>query len=406
MNNIRVRSGNRLLPWLMLSVSLAGFSLFYLFPFAASFFYTVVDAPVRGAFCGLQNYRELFQNQYFMRGLKNTVTFMAIGIPLNIALSLGLACILHHRRRYPKYISLIFLTPLAVPSAACGIFLGVVLLLTFFSKSLYHYRLPVVSVLLPKPGRLSFTVEKNAEISYANVTSVYADRDGRVNEILVQAGDELRTGQPVMRFESIETGELTDVIAKEGGIITSIGVEQGMYVSFMQNVILYRLAEKSEHWSIELPLTEEQLAHVAEDSEAVVKVTGVQESFAGKIESIVPQDEQAKTGYLANMIIDSGDTELAGRRVEVTIRRNSQPYDTLLPAAALHKDAEGYYVLVLKEDDSVLGKGYTASKRSVDILDSDKTYCAVRGLAADERIIVSADGEVADGSRVYYEGAY
>lgn len=123
MNNIRVRSGNRLLPWLMLSVSLAGFSLFYLFPFAASFFYTVVDAPVRGgAFCGLQNYRELFQNQYFMRGLKNTVTFMAIGIPLNIALSLGLACILHHRRRYPKYISLIFLTPLAVPSAASAFF--------------------------------------------------------------------------------------------------------------------------------------------------------------------------------------------------------------------------------------------------------------------------------------------
>lgn len=289
---------------------------------------------------------------------------------------------------------------------ACGIFLGIVLLLTFFSKSLYHYRLPVVSTLLPKPGRLSFIVEKNAEISYANVASVYADMDGRVNEILVQAGDELRTGQPVMRFENIETGALTDVIAKEGGIITSIGVEQGMYVSFLQNVILYRLAEKSEHWSIEVPLTEEQLAHVAEDSEAVVKVTGVQESFAGKIGSVVPQDEQGKTGYLAGIIIDSGDIELAGRRAEVTIRRNSRPYDTLVPASAIHKDAAGYYVLVLKEEDGVLGKGYTASKRSVDILDSDKAYCAVLGLAADERIIVSADGEITDGSRVYYEGAY
>lgn len=289
---------------------------------------------------------------------------------------------------------------------ACGIFLGIVLLLTFFSRSFYNYRLPVVSALLPMPGRLSFTVEKSAEISYPNVASVYADMDGRVYDILVQAGDELRAGQPVMRFESIETGELTDVIAKEGGIITSIGVEQGMYVSFMQNVILYRLAEKSEHWSIEVPLTEEQLAHVAEDSEAVVKVTGVQENFAGKIESIVPLDEQGKTGYLANMIIDSGDTELAGRRAEVTIRRNSRPYDTLVPAAAIHKDAAGYYVLVLMEEDGVLGKGYTASKRSVDILDSDKAYCAVLGLAADERIIVSADGEITDGSRVYYEGVY
>ena len=46
--------------------------------------------------------------------------------------------------------------------------LAVVLLaLTFFSKSFYNYRLPVVTAALPRQGRLSFTVEGTSEFTYA-----------------------------------------------------------------------------------------------------------------------------------------------------------------------------------------------------------------------------------------------
>ena len=82
----------------------------------------------------------------------------------------------------------------------------------------------------------------------------------------------------------------------------------------------------------------------------------------------------------------------------------SVEYDALIPASALRTDAAGYYVLVLHKEDSVLGKGYVAHRISVDLLDSDKTYCAVRGLPTDETVIVSATSEIADGSKVCYEG--
>lgn len=110
------------LPWLMLMVSLIGFCLFYLLPFIVSFFYSIVDNPINGVFCGLQNYKELFQNQYFLRGLNNTLKFMAISIPLNMALSLGVALVIHNMKRYPKFFSLIFLIPLAIPSATSAFF--------------------------------------------------------------------------------------------------------------------------------------------------------------------------------------------------------------------------------------------------------------------------------------------
>ena len=49
----------------MLIISLSGFCFFYLIPFLLSFSYSVVDNPVSGKFCGLQNYKALFQNIYF-----------------------------------------------------------------------------------------------------------------------------------------------------------------------------------------------------------------------------------------------------------------------------------------------------------------------------------------------------
>lgn len=119
---LKRRNWNQAMPWFMLMISLAGFCLFYLVPFIVSFFYSIVDNPINGVFCGLQNYKALFENQYFLRGLKNTAMFMAISIPLNMALSLGVALIIHNMKRYPKFFSLIFLIPLAIPSATSAFF--------------------------------------------------------------------------------------------------------------------------------------------------------------------------------------------------------------------------------------------------------------------------------------------
>ena len=110
------------LPWFMLSVSLLGFSFFYLVPFFVSFIYSVVDNPINREFCGLLNYKQLFQNSYFMRGLKNTALFMAVSVPLNMVLSLCVALVIRNIKSYSNFYSLLFLIPLAVPSATSAFF--------------------------------------------------------------------------------------------------------------------------------------------------------------------------------------------------------------------------------------------------------------------------------------------
>lgn len=285
-----------------------------------------------------------------------------------------------------------------------GLFLGIVLLLTFFSKSIYNYQLPLVSASLPKQGNLSFTIEGTTEVSYSHVESIYADVDGRVKEILVQAGDEVQKGQILMQFELAGTGETKGIVAENAGIITAIGVKKGMYVSSMQNTILYVIAEKSEEWIVPIIFTEEQLEYADAESIVNVQVADVDESFTGTIQSVVSYAGEIETGYQANVMLISDNMELAGKRAKVTIKKVSEQYDTIIPAAALRKDSNGYYVLVLQEEDSVLGSGYIAYRMSVDLLDSDETYCAVRGLPTDESVIIASTSEISNGSKVYYEG--
>lgn len=284
------------------------------------------------------------------------------------------------------------------------IFIGIALLLTFLSKSIYNYQLPVVSASLPKQGNMSFTVEGTAEVSYSYVDSIYAEVDGRVKAILVQAGDEVQKGQCIMQLEMAGTGEIKEIIAEKDGIIVSTGVKKGMYVSSMQNTIIYEIAEKSEEWTVALFITDEQLEYVEVNGTATVDVEDVNERFEGQIQSIVSYASQSKSGYLAQVKICSDNAEIAGKQAKVTITKDSTKYDALIPVTALRKDATGYYVLVLHEEDSVLGQGYVAYRMSVELLDSDETYCAVRGLPTDEIVIVAATSEITDGSKVYYEG--
>lgn len=285
-----------------------------------------------------------------------------------------------------------------------SVFVGIVLLLTFFSKSIYNYQLPVVSVAVPKQGKLKFTVESSGEVSYSHMESVYADIDGRVKEILVQSGDEVEKGQCLMKFEVSGAGELYEIVAEKDGIITSVGVNKGMYVSSMQNIILYGIAEKSEEWTVTVFVTEEQLAYVDEESAVNVQVTDLNKNFNGNVRSVVSYADQNKTGYQAEIMITSDNQEIAGKKAKVTIEKESEQYDTIIPAAALRKDSLGYYVLVLKEEDSVLGNGYAAYRMSVDLLNSDEEYCAVRGLPTDETVITASTNTISGGSRVYYEG--
>lgn len=80
------------LPWVLV------FLVFMAFPIAASLLLSFTDFqlrdlrdPLGAERVGLQNYRDLFQDETFLRAAFNTLYFVAVGVPLNLAVGLLLA---------------------------------------------------------------------------------------------------------------------------------------------------------------------------------------------------------------------------------------------------------------------------------------------------------------------------
>ena len=105
-----------------------GFGLFYLVPFIVSVWYSFLSRPVGGDFVGLRNYIELIQSPAYQLGLRNTLIFMGISVPVNMLLSLIIAMLIKRTGGYKPLFVLVFLIPLVIPSGS----------MVFFWQSLFQ----------------------------------------------------------------------------------------------------------------------------------------------------------------------------------------------------------------------------------------------------------------------------
>ncbi|WP_217596695.1 efflux RND transporter periplasmic adaptor subunit [Cohnella sp. GbtcB17] len=91
-----------------------------------------------------------------------------------------------------------------------------------------------------------------------------------------------------------------------------------------------------------------------------------------------------------------------GETVKVHLEKEASEADTMLvPSAAVHRDADGAYVLVIEERQGPLGNAYYASRRSVSVKETDGGMSAVSGsLFEGDRMIVESEEPLSEGERV------
>src|ERR1700719_3557835 len=94
----RVRRGSSLVAWLFASPWIIIFVVFMAAPIIASLILSFTDFgianiadPLNLNFIGLQNYAQLIHDPTFITAVLNTLEFVLVGIPLNIALGLLIA---------------------------------------------------------------------------------------------------------------------------------------------------------------------------------------------------------------------------------------------------------------------------------------------------------------------------
>lgn len=97
---------------------LAGLIVFYLAPFVYGMYFSVTDGTRMNTFVGMKNYLDVWQNQMFQLGLKNTLELSLICAPLVFVLSFLLAAMLRTLEERSTVYRNILLLPYLMPSAA------------------------------------------------------------------------------------------------------------------------------------------------------------------------------------------------------------------------------------------------------------------------------------------------
>lgn len=80
------------------------------------------------------------------------------------------------------------------------VFLAILTLLIFFSKTIYNYNLPEVTAVKPEKGRLNKMEISSGILDWAEVENTYAVVGGIVGDIFVKEGDSVYAGQELFRM--------------------------------------------------------------------------------------------------------------------------------------------------------------------------------------------------------------
>lgn len=117
-----VPRGETLVKYGLIASPLIFYVALSIFPLVLSIYFSLTSMDVGGAgsWVGLSNYQRLLNDPMFIGGYWNTLLYAAIGVPLQYALGLGLAMLVHEKRTGKRLLRLAFLVPFMVAPLVAG----------------------------------------------------------------------------------------------------------------------------------------------------------------------------------------------------------------------------------------------------------------------------------------------
>ncbi len=132
--------------------------IFYFIPFIMVVFYSFRSRVGRnGRFVGLENYKELFENEVFRLAFVNTFRFLVIVLPLILILSYAIALFLKVAAKRYKLLKALLLLPFIMPVAGSVL---LVELLPMSMEMLYLWKNTGYSVILLLAGLMGIAKEQ------------------------------------------------------------------------------------------------------------------------------------------------------------------------------------------------------------------------------------------------------
>lgn len=281
---------------------------------------------------------------------------------------------------------------------ALYIYIALMVIVIFSSKTIYNLSLPKVSVVTPQSGTLIKGIETFGFTEFADTFSVYAETSGQIEEMLVQAGDYVKKGDPIARYRTVSSDEEAFILRSfNDGIVISVYKENGAFTNPGDDVAVMGVA--NNQFYINFSCAPEDGNFIEQGDTAEIFITGV-----GKVKSTVSQMFFSLDGRL-NIRLDFEAEDLqGGEYAKISMQKQTQKYDMIVPNEAIVREGMNNYVWIVQSRQGSLGMEYFSAKVRVIIADSDDYNTAIaKGLdmiypAAP--VVVSKDKDLTVNGRV------
>jgi multidrug efflux pump subunit AcrA (membrane-fusion protein) len=281
------------------------------------------------------------------------------------------------------------------------IYIAVILILVFSSKTIYNMSLPKVSTSgMPQSGALTKELTVRGVIAFAETLDIYAKASGQIDEMFIKKGDFVDKGSMLLALKAPDTAaneELGFTVERINNQLAALALTK----TTTQEKLRSSRAE-GDLQSYEYAVFDaEEL--VKQRKNAFDKLQDGETAFDDYAYQRIIEDVTLAEGFLKITLLCETDNFKGGEFVSVRFFKQTDVYNTIVPNEAIFRDAMGYYIWVIRYKPGALGSEYYTVKVKVKVFisDSDGYHTAIsRGFDMYEPVVTSFSKELTSNGRV------
>jgi multidrug efflux pump subunit AcrA (membrane-fusion protein) len=202
--------------------------------------------------------------------------------------------------------------------------------------------------------------------------------------------------QKINQLKALQAGN-GKVTAPKDGIVTKLNLSAGDKTGAGAAAIL---KDASSGFGFKADITQKDAQYISEGDLAELTYNGGKDKLDNlKVESVYVSFEDSNI-YHVTVSLPPG-TVNPGSSGKLKVQKQSKKYDVVVPLEALHKESISTFVLVTKEENTVLGAENIVERIDVTVEDKNNEVAAIAGaLSKDQEIIVDTNKPLTPGDRV------
>ncbi len=332
------------------------------------------------------------------------------------------------------------------------VFLCVMFVMTFVSRGIYAYRLPVVKSTAIRNTTLEHNVKSEGTIQGSRELPVTVLPDLRILQVYVKKGDTVNEGDALMQLDkpfleqyiselsaSIETDKLTRndyytaeawnsakiltysieqkqaelqryqqilendavVCSQISGMITDVKVIAG---DLTTDAACFLVADLSQNLYFRSEISKDQHKYLFANDKVTLSFHNDDVTLSDCAISSIIESENPDMYYVQIPLSASDSSLTIGEYGILSYSVTTSERFECVSSGCVHQDGSINYVFVITQKESVLGMEYRVVRRNVDIIDKNDKYVAISGsgLNEEDKIVEYSSKDLTDGQIVKY----